>query len=218
MRSPNHQLHLTAAALRESEVEVLPAAAAGELFRSPSLEGTRMMPVPTHLNGLAVAKDTRLDESPLEAWVRCPCGGDMFTVLYPGKTVMHEGRQYAAAVAIGENSFFLIRARCVACGVVHLLFDADFHGWNGWICHCPEQAALSRPPLVPWCCPRCDGDVHRASVRVYSEGRADFARYAAVNSLFPVAQWADGFGWFDVCTECARCGLALDPWATWETM
>jgi hypothetical protein len=176
------------------------------------------MPVPTHLRGVVVPKGTQVDEEHLDAWVRCPCGGEVFVVLYPGKTVMYEGRPYAAAVTVGNSSFFLVRARCVACRTDHLLFDEDFHGWNGWVCHRPEKAALPRPPLVPWRCPTCDGEAHQASVRVCTEGRADFAEYAAADGRFPVERWPDGFGWFDVCTACVGCGLALEPWATWECM
>jgi hypothetical protein len=31
--------------------------------------------------------------------------------------------------------FFRIEAACKRCRIHHLLFDTDFHGWNGYICH-----------------------------------------------------------------------------------
>src|ERR1700737_4349937 len=49
----------------------------------------RMMPLPTHLQGLVVPLDGSPNEDPLEANVRCPCGSESFELLYPGATTPH---------------------------------------------------------------------------------------------------------------------------------
>ncbi|HEX4613156.1 MAG TPA: hypothetical protein VH092_33515, partial [Urbifossiella sp.] len=111
--------------------------------------------------------------------------------------------------------FFLLRIRCVACGRDHLLFDRDFHGWDGYVCHQPEQAELPRPPLVPWRCESCGGEEHRGTVGISTEGSRDFTECARG---FPVDRWPDGFGWFSVGIECCRCGHKPDVWVSYETM
>jgi hypothetical protein len=123
-----------------------------------------MMPVPSHLVGIVVPKEGLIDEGPLDAWVRCPCGEDRFVFLYPGATRAYEGRHYPCTTKANGGWFFLIRCRCLTCGRDHLLLDVEFHGWNGWVCHNPAQADRPRPPLVPWRCVSCGGEPHRGSV------------------------------------------------------
>jgi hypothetical protein len=50
-----------------------------------------MMPVPTHLKQCVVPGESTIDEEPLKATVQCPCGGNVFQLLYPGQTHEYAG-------------------------------------------------------------------------------------------------------------------------------
>jgi len=104
-----------------------------------------MMPVPSHLQGFVVPTDSADDEEALSAAIRCPCGEAKFELLYPGQTHEYDGQEIPCTAEIDGNFFFVLKSRCSVCGREHLLLDKDFHGWNGFICHEPDQAAFPRP-------------------------------------------------------------------------
>src|SRR5207248_3338688 len=110
----------------------------------------------------------------------------------------------------------LIRARCVACGREHLLFDKDFHGWDGFVCHDPAQAAHPRPPLTAWNCLACGNRAHEASVEILTQGRQDFVDES--DGELDEDRWPDGFSWFNMSITCATCGKTTPQWVSYETM
>ena len=113
-----------------------------------------MMPVPSHLQEIAVPRDSAIDEESLTADIRCPCGESKFELLYPGQAHEYGDGTIPCTAEIDGHFFFILKSRCARCKREHLLLDADFHGWNGFICHDPDQAAIARPPLITW---RCQG-------------------------------------------------------------
>ena len=174
------------------------------------------MPVPSHLRECVHPLDDRLDESPLEGSLRCGCGATAFQFLYPGEVREWAGTNVPCVKEIDGRFFFLVVARCASCGKDHLLLDIDFHGWDGFVCHDPEQAAIPRPALVIWNCENCGGDTHRGTVRICGEGSEDFLREAA--NQFPAERWPDAFGWFSLDSECTRCGMRTQELFDCETM
>ena len=174
-----------------------------------------MMPIPTHLRGLVVPMDDSSNEEPLDAMVRCPCHSESFEFLYPGDTKEHNGVTIPVTAERDGAFFFRIEARCVACRQVHLLFDKDFHGWDGYICHDQKQALLPRPALQAWHCCNCGSVSHGGRISVYGEGKDDFVEGAAD---FPPDRWPDGFGWFHLSIACKSCGHEIDHWVDYETM
>jgi hypothetical protein len=179
-------------------------------------ESGTMMPVPSHLVGCVVPKDASIDEKPLDADVRCPCGSDRFELLFPGQTHEYEGEPIPCTAKIDGHFYFRIIVRCTHCELGHLLLDTDFHGWNGFVCHDPEQAARPRPALIPWKCLKCGTTEHKASVHVQTEGKADFISESG--GKFDEDRWPDGFGWFGVATVCTFCGKNTPEWVSCETM
>jgi hypothetical protein len=175
-----------------------------------------MMPVPTHLRDCVVPSSSKVDEKPLKARVQCPCGGKRFHLLYPGQTQRHDGKKFPCVAKIKKTFFFLIKAKCTACGKEHLLLDKDFHGWNGLVCHDPKQAKLPRPPLVPWKCLACGELAHTARVEINAEGKQDFIE--ETDGEFDADRWPDGFGWFALSIQCTGCGVKTGEWAGYETM
>ncbi|MGO4129430.1 hypothetical protein AB4Z01_33880 [Inquilinus sp. YAF38] len=175
-----------------------------------------MMPVPTHLIDCVVPLESGLDQASLKAAVRCSCSSVQFRLLFPGQAQEHEGRQIPSTAKIGGQFFFLLKAHCTGCGRKNLLFDADFHGWNGFVCHEPEMAARTRPPLVPWACQSCGGLHHTGIVTISTEGREDFV--AEAGDEFDPERWPDGFGWFALDVTCVQCGVMTKDLVSYETM
>lgn len=175
-----------------------------------------MMPVPTHLRECVHPSSPALDEEPLEATIRCSCGSTKFALLFPGQTDEHEGAQIPCTAEIDGNYFFLIAALCTSCGKQHLLLDADFHGWNGFVCHDPEQASLPRPALSAWKCLSCAGTEHEATIQIQTEGKEDFVDQT--DGEFDAARWPDGFGWFSMAITCTTCSKETRDWVSYETM
>jgi len=162
-----------------------------------------MMPVPTHLQGIAVPAETTVDEAPLQAELRCGCGSQSFAFLFPGQTHVYAGRTIPCTAEVDGRYFYIVSARCSQCQAERVLLDADFHGWNGLICHDPVQAAAPRPPLTPWRCRNCGGTAHRGALCISGEGRDDFIE---ADTEFDTDRWPDAFGWFSLSCSCLQCG------------
>ena len=175
-----------------------------------------MMPVPSHLKGVAIPRDPVVDEQTLTADIRCPCGGSTMELLYPGQTHRHGDQTIPCTAEIDGNYFFIVRARCSSCLTSHLLLDADFHGWNGFVCHDEAKASLPRPALIPWNCQSCVDIRHTVVVHIQTQGRQDFINEAG--SEFDVERWPDAFGWFDVDLTCVGCGRNSPGLVSYETM
>ena len=175
-----------------------------------------MMPVPTHLVGIAVPAEAEVDEAPLRAELRCGCGSLSFEFLYPGQTQVIGGREIPCDAEIDGNYFYIVSARCTACRAERVLLDADFHGWNGLTCHDPVQAAAARPPLTPWHCRNCRETAHVGMLFISGEGKDDFIEEAG--SDFDPDRWPDAFGWFSLSCSCLQCGLDEPDRFVSETM
>jgi hypothetical protein len=175
-----------------------------------------MMPSPTHLRTCVIPDDAHIDELPFRGKVKCSCGGASFQLLYPGQTQECKGETIPCTADIDDDCFFLVKARCPSCKEEHLLIDQDFHGWNGFVCHDAEQAALPRPPLVPWKCLACGHFEHTAAVEIQTEGKEDFV--SETDGEFDPNRWPDGFGWLTISTHCINCGKDSPQWVSLETM
>lgn len=175
-----------------------------------------MMPVPSHLVGIAVRPDTVVDEAALQADLMCGCGSQSFEFLFPGQTHLFAGRETPCSVEVEGHHFFIVSSRCSECRLERVLLDVDFHGWDGVMCHDPVQAALPRPPLTAWHCRNCGGTTHSGNVSVVGEGRDDFVR--SKDSEMDADRWPDVFGWFTLGCTCLQCGEETPYLFDCETM
>ena len=175
-----------------------------------------MMPVPSHLVDCVVPNDTTIDETPLEARVRCPCGSMRFRILFPGQTHVYDNETIPCTAELAGTFFFLVKAHCTHCNREHLLLDQDFHGWNGYVAHDPKQALLPRPQLTPWKCLSCSGTEHEAMIMIQTEGKRDFISEAG--DAFDADRWPDGFGCFNMGVKCTSCGKETPQLICCETM
>ena len=175
-----------------------------------------MMPVPSHLKGVVVPLNKDIGEDNLSANFRCQCGESRFELLYPGKTHKFGGKLIPCTIEIDGHFFFVLKSRCTSCGHEHLLLDTDFHGWDGFICHDPDQASLKRPQLVPWQCQKCGETKHNGIIHIESQGEEDFV--LEVGEDFDVDRWPDAFSWFSMDLTCCKCGLESQNIISVETM
>jgi hypothetical protein len=174
-----------------------------------------MVPVPTHLVAVIARSSASFVDGCLDAKVQCPCGSDTFELLYPGQTHEVDGQHIPCTAEMEGKFFFRLEARCTRCSGQHLLFDADFHGWDGFVCHDSAQASLPRPQLQPWACLSCRVTEHKARVRVYSDGEEDFVENT--DGEFEASCWIDAFGWFSMDITCTKCGTETAEWVSYET-
>jgi hypothetical protein len=175
-----------------------------------------MMPVPSHLKAFVIPKESAIDESSLDATVECNCGSGRFELLFPGETHEYGGEKIPCTAKIDGHFFFLLKVRCTSCRTEHLLFDKDFHGWDGFVCHKESQASLPRPALVVWHCLKCGGSEHEASIQIQTQGRQDFVEVG--DGELDEDRWPDGFAWFTVPITCISCGKDTPSWVSYETM
>lgn len=173
------------------------------------------MPVPTHLTGIAVPTETTLDEEPLRADLQCECGSRSFEFLYPGQTQLFGGREIPCVAEVDGRFFEIVSSRCTECALERVLLDGDFHGWNGFVCHDPTQAAIPRPPLVPWPCQNCGGTAHSGQLLISGEGKEDFVSEMPDDDA---ERWPDAFGWFELGCRCLECGHETPDLFSHETM
>jgi hypothetical protein len=175
-----------------------------------------MMPVPEHLQACLVAPRGKPDSRPLKGKVRCPCGGKVFRLLFPGQTKEWGDEIIPCVAKIKSKYFLVIKGKCVACRKVHLLLDKDFHGWNGFVCRDPKQTKLKRPPLVPWKCLDCGELGHKAVLEIHTMGKRDFVD--ETDGEFDPALWPEAFAWFSMDIECVGCRKKSREWISYETM
>jgi hypothetical protein len=175
-----------------------------------------MMPIPTHLKGLADPTSDVVDEEPLHADLKCDCGSSKFEVAYPGQTHEWNGEQVPCTAQIGDQFFFLVEGRCSVCEKGYCVVDQDFHGWNGFVCHDPAQAKLQRPVLEPWNCKTCGHHTHCVSIDIQTRGREDFIEEAGDD--FDPDCWPDAFSWIDINLTCCDCSKKSPSWVSLETM
>lgn len=176
-----------------------------------------MIPSPQHLRACTVPSPAKAGQHQYAGDVRCRCGCDTFEMWHAGATHEVRGTIIPCTAQIDGAFFFRIVAKCTDCGAEHLLFDKDFHGWDGFVCRDELRGHLHpRPPLVAWQCDACGEATHKADVVVVDEDKEDAIEESG--GLLNDANWQEGFGWICIDLCCAACGHRHQPWVSYETM
>lgn len=175
-----------------------------------------MHPMPVHLREIVVPSLVQREENSVEGRVVCVCGDEEFSLMYPGQTHEYNGEIIPCTAEIGGNFFFVLRGDCLKCKIQHLLFDADFHGWNGFICHEEEQAALPRPDLIAWKCLNCGSEAHKLEITIVGEDVEEFEENAG--EKFGPDSWPEAFGWFSLDVCCVGCEKITKDLVSYESM
>lgn len=169
-----------------------------------------MIPAPTHLKDITKQlkevdindfnlKD-RFSEYSFIGKVNCTCGCESLQFLQPDEEI---GPCY-------------LKVKCPICLKEYLLFDANFHGWDGWICHDEEAASEERPEVYPLECEECSNNVHEVVVIIDSQGKEDFMEEAGDD--FDIERWQDAFEWITIDIRCNKCGKVTKELVSYETM
>jgi len=179
-----------------------------------------MMPPPIHLADCVVPDDPWLDEEPFHGIVKCSCSGTRFNLLYVGQLRINGDRAVVTQVQNDGAWYYVIRASCPKCGKRHVLYDKDYHGWNGFVAYDVEQRRRPRPADAEFRCLKCNGDMHRIRLHILSEGRADFIDQSMgnENSQFEEGDWPNAFGSISFDIICVGCDLQTSDWAGDESM
>jgi dipeptidyl aminopeptidase/acylaminoacyl peptidase len=126
------------------------------------------MPAPAHLQKCTAPVASQCRRNRSVAHLQCPYGGKKFSLLHAGATREQNGVKFPKDTKVGDAYFMMIKAVCAQCHAEHLIFDKDFHGWNGFVVNTGERA--QRPELVAWICTACGKTDHSATVAFLQRG------------------------------------------------
>lgn len=172
------------------------------------------MPPPAHLLKCTEPISSRCRRNRYVGNVRCSCGDKKFRLQHAGASREFKGEKYPQDTKVGDAYFMIIKATCLECATEYLLFDKDFHGWNGFVVDSGER--LPRPELVSWPCTACGESRHEVTIGVYSEGRQDAIDESG--ELLNENNWQEGFGSINIDVKCSACGHKVNGWLAYETM
>ncbi len=172
-----------------------------------------MLPVPNHLKNIFVPKE-EINEVTLVGNLHCQCGGIEFQILYPGKTIEYKEKTCPCDIEIDGHWFFVIKVICVKCMREYLIFDSDFHGWDGVMCHDEKKANVLRPNLIPWKCLSCENLTHKIAIKIDYESTENFIEQS--RGEFSMDRWPDAFQWIYISITCCKCGLETKDWVDYE--
>lgn len=183
----------------------------------------RYYPIPTHLAGWLVSDPKRSDPKRLVGSLRCPCGGHSFELLYAAEKVensepriKHLADAFLRTLEKDGNYFFRLSARCTECSRELVVFDADFHGWNGYVCGTDEQRSVPRPANAAWTCLHCGGAQHAISLMIDGEDRKTSLEEG--EGVLTKDNWFNAFGWLTVDVTCTACGNGPSSIVSYEAM
>ena len=180
-----------------------------------------MLPIPIHLEHILIPKGEN-NEFEVTGDLKCDCGNNEFTISFIGK--YQDG---IVTLCKYEDVFYLaIKCKCKKCGKLHVIFDNNLHGWNGFVCSDENEFnGYENFPIEiyqkSWLCPKCNNDSHIISVNISSQGKADFISEVLENSedaRFVEEDWVNAFEWITISLKCLTCGFEDKEWIDYETM
>lgn len=174
-----------------------------------------MLPAPRHLIDCTQPLPERAGEYDYAGHVKCKCGCDTYDLYHMGATHEYQGETIPCTAEIDGQFYFRVVARCTACGMEHLLFDMNLHGWNGFVCR--EELALPgpRPARTSWPCRTCGGSAHQAEVVVHGEDLESAIENS--DGILDESKWQEGFLWIVIDIHCTACGDHPKTWMSCKT-
>lgn len=139
--------------------------------------------------------------------IRCPCGGETFSILYAGELITDEGPPFIRAGQLDVDSvLYIAKAQCTSCGVTHLLFDSAIHGDEGTVAWAGSvrPALPPRPPDSRWSCTKCLASCFRIRLEIYYTDPEQFMEEGCGD--YDMSQWTDAYGYIDLSAVCVGCG------------
>jgi ribosomal protein S27E len=174
-----------------------------------------MLPIPKHLESILKPIGESNNEFEVTGKIVCDCGTENFTIEIVGDDVDYQKDNVIKVTEIDENYFLIVKVKCNDCGKEHLIFDNDYHGWNGFVCG-GDSRNLPRPDTKNWACNKCQHANHSLIVSIHSQGQEDFIEEGGEE--FDPNDWVEAFDWITIKTTCKSCGETNDEWISYETM
>ena len=174
-----------------------------------------MQPIPKHLKEILKISGQINSEFEVTGKIVCNCGCENFAVKYVGDNSEYETENIIKVIEIDENWYLIVEVECINCRSLHLIFDDDFHGWNGFVCG-ELSKKLERPKSRNWKCNKCTNTSHSISIKINSGGKQDFIE--ETQGEFVENEWVEAFSWITISTECKGCNEKNKEWISYETM
>jgi hypothetical protein len=174
-----------------------------------------MLPIPKHLIPVLKPIGDANNEFKVTGKIVCNCGSENFAIEFVGDDSEYEKDKVIKTAEIDGNYYLIVKVKCNRCSKEFLIFDKDFHGWNGFVCG-GDTKGLTRPEAKNWHCNKCFQTNHSMTVEIQSEGQKDFIEEAGEE--FEKDDWVEGFGWITIKIECKSCKEINDDWISYETM
>jgi hypothetical protein len=187
-------------------------------FKDENLKGngnTNHFPIPKHLNSIFKPIGDTNTEFAVIGKIVCDCGNDNFNISFVGDDRDYDIDKVIKVKNVYGNDFLIVKVKCINCNKEHLIFDDDFHGWNGFICG-DDSKNLERPKSKIWACNKCRNINHSLAVTINSQGQEDFLEGAGKE--FDKNDWLEAFEWITINVECKNCGERNEEWISYETM
>ena len=171
-------------------------------------------PIPSHLRHILKGED--VDMSEVIGIIVCTCGSTQFAIHYVGDDSYYLTDQFITDLEQDGHFFKIVYAHCKSCHLQHLLFDRDYHGYDGFVCGEFDQK-LPRPVAKQWSCDQCGEVSHQIRLRLVPE---KISYLAATDDLdeFAPEDWAEAFGYIEMRIRCSQCQKSPPIWMGCETM
>lgn len=171
-------------------------------------------PVPKHLKEILKPIGDN-NEFEVTGKIVCDCGSEEFKIKLVGDDSEYETNKVIRLAEIDDNYYLIVSVKCNNCNKEHLIFDNDFHGWNGFVCG-ENSKSIAKPETKNWTCKNCYGTNHSMTLLIHSQGQDDFKEEAG--DEFDKNDWAEGFSWITIKLACNSCNEKNEEWISYETM
>jgi len=174
-----------------------------------------MLPIPKHLGNILRPMGDSNNEFEVTGRIICDCGSGSFMIKLVGNSSDYHKDNVIKVTEIDGNYFLIIKVKCNMCNKEYVIFDDDYHGWNGFVCG-GDSREFARPDAKDWKCNKCGKTDHSMIVKIHSQGQEDFIEEGG--DEFDVKDWVEGFDWITIKVVCNSCGESNDEWISYETM
>ncbi|MDR2967962.1 MAG: hypothetical protein LBU74_08470 [Methanobacteriaceae archaeon] len=174
----------------------------------------QIIPLPKHLKDILIPIGDSNTEFQLIGKIVCRCGSEEFTIEFVGDDSNYQKDDVIKVAEIDENYFLIIKVKCNSCNKENLIFDNDYHGWNGFVCE-GDSRKLGRPETEDWQCNKCQNTNHSMIVEIASNGQDDFIE--ETEGELDREDWTEAFSWITIQVICNSCGETNNEWISYET-
>lgn len=174
-----------------------------------------MIPLPRYLKDILKPIGNNNNEFELIGKIACSCGSETFTIGLLGDDSGYVKNRVIVVIEDDGNYFLKVTVKCNFCRKEHLIFDNTLHGWDGFVCNTDDENK-PKPNTKDWSCNKCGCKNHSLTVKINSQGQADFI--SGAGDTFDKSDWAEAFDWITIGVECKSCDEKNEEWISYETM